>query len=113
MAGIPLITHKRGDTFEQVATLPASTFADGYFVGWSMACQVRDPFGVKYGDAALSWLDPATTRDLLIEFEDTSAWPVSGWPLQLDVQFTRTSDGFVESSNTQYITVIKDVTYGV
>lgn len=111
MAGIPLITHKRGDTFEYANTIDSS-FEDGYFVGWVVKSQIRDAFGVLYSNAECSWLDPLTTRFLLIKVTDTSSWPASAWPLRIDAQFVRPEDGFIISTDTQQITVIQDVTYG-
>lgn len=111
MAGISLITHKRGDTFTQVATI-GEEFEDGYFSDWTPSCQIRDVFGLLVSTAQIAWGDPGTNRYLLIVVEDTSAWPISGWNLRMDIQLTRQEDGVVQSTETQQITVIRDVTYG-
>lgn len=102
-------THKRGDSFVRTVNVP-SQFADGYFVGWTMACQLRTQSGsglVATLDCA--WIDPVTTRAITISKIDTTGWPVG--PLLYDIQFTRTSDGFVVSTSTLAVTIQKDQTY--
>ena len=102
------IQFKRGDSFDYVTTIPA-TFADGYFVGWTVAAQVRDPAsGTLIADLTCAWVDPATTRSLQLLKLDTSDWPIQ--TLDFDVQFTRTSDGYKISTATASILVGKDVT---
>ena len=100
--------HKRGDSFDYVTTIP-DTFADGHFVGWDVAAQLRDPSkGSLVAQLDVSWVDPATTRQLRLLKIDTKTWPVV--PLEFDVQFTRTSDGYTLSTATEKLVVIKDVT---
>lgn len=102
--------HKRGDSFVLVATIPAA-FADGHFVGYTPAGQVRAPGGdALVADLVLEWADPATTRHLKITAMDTRAWPL-GLCL-FDIQFTRDFDGYVTSTSTAGIRVNKDATYG-
>lgn len=100
--------HKRGDSFDYVTTIP-DTFADGHFVGWDVAAQVRDPGkGSLVAELDVSWNDPATTRQLRLLKIDTKTWPAV--PLEFDVQFVRTADGYTLSTATEKLVVIKDVT---
>ena len=100
--------RKRGDSFDYVTTIP-DTFADGYFAGWTVAAQVRDPVkGTLIAQLDTSWLNPVTTRQMRLLKIDTRAWPVG--TLAFDVQFTRTSDSYVLSTATETMTIIKDVT---
>jgi len=103
-----MITHKRGDTFEHLAAIP-STFADGYFVGWTVTAQVRTAkYGALLADLTCSWADPLTTRIISVKELDTSNWEVG--PAEMDIQFVRTSDGTTISTNTVQISVLKDIT---
>lgn len=104
--------HKRGDSFDILVTIPAR-FADGYFVGHTVASQIRQTGaeGAKVADLTCAWVDALTTRALRLQCLDTSAWPVGA--AQFDVQFTRTSDGFVLSSTTAPIFIVPDVTRAV
>lgn len=100
--------HKRGDSFDYVTTVP-DTFPDGYFAGWTVASQVRNPSsGALIANLEPSWVDPDTTRQLRLLKIDTSTWPVG--KAEFDVQFTRTSDGFKASTVTAEFTIVKDVT---
>lgn len=102
------MNHKRGDTFDYATTIPG-TFPDGYFAGWSVAAQVRlVSSGALVSTLSATWADSATTRTLYLFKADTSAWPLGA--VEFDVQFTRTSDGYVLSSDTATLTVTKDVT---
>jgi hypothetical protein len=101
-------THKRGDSLDLVVAVPAR-FADGYFTGYEVASQIRaQEGGAKVADLTCEWLDAATTRNLRLTCLDTTAWPVL--PAEFDVQFKRTSDGFVISTTTQPMYIVKDVT---
>lgn len=100
--------HKRGDSFDYVTTIPDS-FPDGHFVGWEVKAQVRNPStGALIADLETSWANPATTRTLKLLKLDTKTW--SPGKAEFDVQFTRTSDGYILSTATVSLTIIKDVT---
>jgi hypothetical protein len=99
-------THKRGDSFARVLTLP-DTFASGYFVGWAVACQLRNASEHLVSDITATWADPLTTRALLLSVTDTAAWPVQ--LLSYDVQMTR-PDGWIVSTNTLQLRVTRDET---
>ena len=58
--------------------------------------------------AGLWELAPAATPDLLLTVTDTSAWKPG--LAEIDVQFKRTSDGFVMSTTTAQFVIISDVT---
>lgn len=119
-----MTTHKRGDTFDRIVTLPAfdaetnTGFEDGYFAsGWTLAAQVRThqpaapnrpPLGTLVADLQVSWLDAVTTRNLRLLAIDTNAWPIGA--CEVDVQFTRTSDSYVISTSTAVFEVVRDTT---
>lgn len=114
--------HKRGDTFDRLVDIPTVDgdlgYADGYFVGWTPAAQIRRhqapgpntaPLGEAIATLTCAWVDPLTTRQLRI----TSSGPTPDWPLgpaEVDVQFTRDSDGYVLSTATAVIEIVRDVT---
>lgn len=53
-------SHKRGDSFARLITIPAD-FADGHFASWSVAAQLRDTAGRLISALACTWSDPLTT----------------------------------------------------
>lgn len=99
--------HKVGDSFTRSLEIPGE-FADGYFADWTVKSQVRTLAGLLVADVVCGWLDPATTRHLLLTVANTTAWKPG--TVEMDVQFTRTSDGYVMSTTTASLTVTKDVT---
>ncbi len=102
------IEHKRGDTFDRLLVMPAE-FVDGYWLGWTVAAQIRTARGKLISDLITSWADPAAdTRTLRLFHADTEEWPLGAH--ELDVQFTRTSDGTIRSTETLIVTVLRDVT---
>lgn len=103
------ISHKRGDTFEWYLELPADEYEDGYFVGWTVASQIRNTKGRLVAELSTSWGTPAeNTRVLRLFAADTAGWPLGDH--EADVQFTRESDGFIKSTETFIVSVGKDVT---
>jgi hypothetical protein len=103
-----VLSHKRGDSWQQVVTIPTA-IADGFFVGWTPACQVRKlSDNTLVSGATCVWVNALTTRELTVTVLDTSAWPEEH--LEFDIEFTRTSDGFVMSTETARIAVRKDIT---
>lgn len=100
-------SHKRGDSFDAVVAIPAF-FADGYFADFDVVSQIRTPGGVLVGEFECSWVDAVTTRALRLVCINTRNWPVG--PAEIDVEFTRRSDGFVYSTQTEQIYVLRDVT---
>lgn len=92
------ITHIHGDTFDYSVPLPVEDFPDGYFVGWTIASQVRTE---RYATLV-------TTRTVKLFKLSTIDWPVV--PCVMDIQFTRVSDGYVFSSSIESVNVVKDVT---
>jgi hypothetical protein len=99
--------HKRGDTFAKVLVL-SDDIDDGYFVGWDVAGQIRTTQGRLIADLVVTWLDEPDRRMLRLYAENTRLWRLGTH--ELDVQFTRISDGFVVSTVTTPINVIRDVT---
>lgn len=102
-----MANHKRGDSFHRLASIP-DTFADGYFVGWSVTSQIRTKPGKLIADLACTWDDPTTTRTLSLKALDTTTWAVG--PVEMDIQFVRAVDGFVLSTSTIAFEIVKDIT---
>jgi hypothetical protein len=103
--------HKRGDSFDRLINIP-SAFADGYFVGWTVSAQVRTAqYGAAIDDLVCTWIDPVKTRILSIKRLDTKLWPIG--LAEMDVQFTRDSDGYTTSTSTLQFEVVRDVTQGI
>lgn len=103
-----MMKHKRGDTFDIIATI-SQTVPDGYFVGWEVASQIRDPSNRLVANLAAVWADDTTTRNLRLTCVDTSDWPIGN--LEMDMQFTNTANGHIVSTSTIAIKVVKDITY--
>lgn len=99
--------HKRGDTFNYVAVLP-DTVADGEFADRVPTCQIRDVLGRLVADVAIDWIDPVTARSLSLQVADTTKWVLGN--SFFDIQFTRTSDGDIRSTDTMPLNVIEDIT---
>lgn len=102
-----MANHKRGDSFHRLASIPES-FADGYFLGWTVSSQIRTKPGKLVAELTCEWVDPATTRTLSLKALDTKAWAVGA--VEMDIQFTRSSDGFVLSTSTISFEIVKDIT---
>jgi hypothetical protein len=103
------IQHKRGDTFDHLLLLPEADFPDGYFLLWDVASQIRTARGKLIAELETSWATPASeTRILRLFASETSDWPVGDQ--EVDVQFTRQSDGLVRSTETIAVQVLRDVT---
>jgi hypothetical protein len=103
------IQHKRGDTADWLLLLPDEEYADGYFIGWEIASEIRTSRGKLIASLSATWADPAeTTRIIRLYADETTKWPLA--KLECDVQFTRTADGFIRSSETFIVDVVRDVT---
>lgn len=109
------IVIKTGDSFDQLVNLPSS-FADGYFVDWTLSSQIRSArYGYLISNLVCEWLDPALTRTVRLTLVDTTSW-VPQDPLitnpnaAIDIQLTRNSDSFVVSTATIDVSIIRDVT---
>jgi hypothetical protein len=94
--------HIRGASFTRLMEIPA-IFGDGYFVGWVITSEVREPEGKLVAEPVCEWLDPVTTRHLKLRVADTTGWPVG--ELDARVTFTRTSDGEVLPTTKARFTV--------
>lgn len=104
-----VIQHKRGDTFDRVLLIPEVTFENGYFLLWDVASQIRTPRGKLIAELTATWADPEDdTRFLRLFYEPTTDWPLGD--LEIDVQFTRQSDLFIQSTETISVQVLRDVT---
>ncbi|MNI40600.1 hypothetical protein D3C85_650580 [compost metagenome] len=100
--------HKRGDSFDRLVHIPLA-FADGYFTGWTVTAQVRTAqYSAAIDDLVCTWVDPTKTRILSIKCLNTTAWPIG--LAEMDVQFTRTSDGYTTSTSTLQFEIVRDVT---
>ena len=101
--------HKRGDTFNYVAAIPLNK-PDGYFAEFEPTCQIRRKNGSIMATVATSWVDPVTTRliQLKCDASVTELWPIG--EAKLDIQLTRVSDGYVQSTTTVEVEVVEDIT---
>ena len=89
--------------------LPEDEYSDGYFAGWMPSSQVRTSRGRLVADLEASWADPVeATRSIRLFSEDTTDWPVGEH--EVDIQLTRASDGFVRSTETFTVDIVKDIT---
>lgn len=100
-------TIKRGDTFERTVNIPSS-FADGYFTGWTIASQLRTSSDGLISSLVCTWVDSVTTRDLVVQCLDTTGWKVG--KAVYDVQFTR-NDGYVVSTSDFLLSIVMDRTH--
>lgn len=96
--------HIHGASFTRTLPIP-DLFGDGYFVGWVVTCQVREPSGKLVADAVCEWLNPATTRHLKVRVANTTGWPMGD--LDIGIKFVRTSDGEVVKTTTATFAVVK------
>jgi hypothetical protein len=102
------VQFKRGDTFEFLLTVPTD-YVDGFWLEWDVTSQIRTPRGKLIADLTATWEDPAEdTRVLRLFYAETTGWPVG--LQEVDVQFTKTSDDTVRSTQTLIVDVVKDVT---
>jgi hypothetical protein len=79
-------------------------YPDGFFVGWTVTCQLINTAGVILDTISATWLDSVTTRALKLEKVDTSTWALGDAAIQ--VTFTRNSDGFKLVSTKAKIKVV-------
>lgn len=100
--------HKRGATFDYIWQVPSS-FEDGYFAAFTPTCQIRNSQGLL-AQVTATWIDSATTRTLhlFVPASQTVLWKVAKY--QMDVDLTRTSDGYVYTTSTIEVTVVADIT---
>lgn len=104
-----MFTHKQGTSFQQTLFIPAS-YADGFFENWQVQSRfLRQDTGVELSVATCDWVNPTTTRELVITVLDTATWPV-GQTVIFDVVFTRTADNFKISTTTAEFKVVERVT---
>lgn len=103
--------HKRGDSFQFAATIPLSK-PDGYYKDWALPrCQIRTVGGVLKQELSVKWLNADKTRVLIVSYPTGAdqEWKLGAY--KLDIQFTRTVDGYVDSTkNYIMIELIDDVT---
>ncbi len=104
-----MATHIRGDSFDKVMVLP-SDFEDGHFIGWTVSSQVRvKGTGILIADLVCAWIGvQANTRSMSLSAIDTSSWPVG--QAEFSVSFTRTADGFTQSTSAFPLTIANGVT---
>ena len=104
----PVDRHTRGDSFARLLTLPA-TFPNGYFTGWTLACQMRRQDESLVDDLECEWVTPDTTRRIKVLKMDTTAWPAHE-TLRYDVQLTRPLDGWTISIDSISLVMRRDET---
>lgn len=100
--------HKRGATFDYIWPIPTE-FADGFFADFTPTSQIRNSSGLL-AQVTCTWLDPATTRNLhlFVPASATKGWKVGKY--QMDVDLTRSSDGYVFTTSTIEVNIIADIT---
>jgi hypothetical protein len=100
--------HKIGATFEYLFTLndvDVSTFVD--FVP---SCQIRSPVGVLWNNVECTPQEATAANQIVVKLytNDFSNWRPGA--MQLDVLFTRASDGFTRPTDTLHFQVVDQVT---
>lgn len=101
--------HKQGDSLDYLGVIPLD-YVDGYFVGWTLSGMIRSyPSYTLIDSLDIAWVDPTVTRSFTVRKINTQSWPVGA--AVMDVQFTRTSDGYVKSTDTIQFNILHDVTY--
>lgn len=99
---------KRGSTFSLLLLMPA-TMADGFFIGWTVKSQIRTSEDRLVAELGCEWAAPAsTTRMLRLFAANTTTWPVGLHAL--DVDFTRTADGWTFPTESWPVRVLRDET---
>lgn len=102
------IKHKRGDTFLWAASLketrtgPAIDISD-----WTIKSQIRDAEDVLVSDLEVTITDGPNGQYRLYK-EDTASWPSDN--CFMDIEY-RDDGGFIRSTETIGVRVVKDVTY--
>ena len=100
---MPTITLKRGDSFLFTCT------TDAPLTGYSVASQIRDKSHKLITDLAVSIIQTTPTGAFTLTTPTgTSSWPVG--LLECDIQYTNNA-GFVVSSETFEIDLIRDITH--
>ena len=100
------ISHKRGDTFDNVFYV-LTVIPDGFLHGWAMASHMRTRTGLLVSALTPEWLDAPVCRALRLTCPDTTQWPVDA--LEFDVQWTSPA-GFIVSCKTLQCRVLRDQT---
>jgi len=104
------ITHKRGDTFEAVvvATLNGAPLD---ITGWTIRAQLRDLKNVVVKDFGVTVLNaPAGQFTLNATAAETALWHLASYLCDIELVDL---NGFVQSSDTFSVRVIRDITQGV
>lgn len=97
------ISHKRGDTFKLTCT------TDVTLTGYTIASQVRDPSFKLIGALTVTITQTTPTGAYTLTYPTgTAEWPIG--VLDCDIQYTD-GTGFVVSTETFKINVLRDVTH--
>lgn len=103
---MPMI-HKRGDTFELQIDLSLSGQVED-ISGWTIRCDLKDLQGNLIKSFSPQEIDYTLGKFLLLaSASETENWPIGA--LRFDLEFTDNS-GFIVSSETLSVNIIKDVT---
>jgi hypothetical protein len=101
------ITHKRGDTFEIIVDFTINGQAQD-ITGWQIRSQIRDMRKVLLKELDITPIDLAAGQfSLNATAAETRDWQPAAY--QCDIEFTN-PDGFVVSSSTFSVSVVRDVT---
>lgn len=101
------INFVKGDSFQEIIIMPDS-YPDGYFSDRTIKSQMKTSSGIFMSEITCTWVDPTTTRHLMVTVTDTSSWKIGS--AEFDVKFTRESDGFVKRTRPIQIYISRGVT---
>uniref|UniRef100_A0AAU6W3M4 Uncharacterized protein n=1 Tax=Pseudomonas phage Cygsa01 TaxID=3138529 RepID=A0AAU6W3M4_9VIRU len=88
-----MIIHKLGDSFERLLAIDGSQ----QYLTWDAVCRIKSEMGVSVDSFPCEVVTGAQGKKYLRLFKiDTSLWKEGTY--RMDVAFTRTSDGFIQSS---------------
>lgn len=100
------ITHKRGDTYRLKGVYSDANGVPINLTGYTIESHIRDKDdNLVHSFAVASRIDAEGSFEMVPA--DTSLWPLS--KLAWDIQYT--FNGIVQSGETNYIQMVKDVTY--
>jgi hypothetical protein len=101
------ITHKRGDTLEWVVTLTQNSVAVD-ITDWTIRSQIRQDTTLVY-EFLVTKTDPGNgVFSLSATPAETASWPLGS--LLIDIEFIDPT-GFVISSQTFTMQIVRDITY--
>lgn len=98
-----MITHKRGDSFEYLIVVEGAT--NEFFNSWDVTCTVKSDMGHVLDTINCVRLIEGDTYSILVKKIDTTKWRFGQH--FIDIKFTRPSDGYVITSNSIRLDVVR------